>query len=296
MAWFISKLSESYTHTITFDLEFINAPDSLLFQGASKHRMTAKLRGSGFLFLRSKFSKNSIPIDLSTAKQKEGTTRYFLTPYGYGQQVDNALQNYFTTVEMERDTLFLKFDRIASKTVVVEPRIEFSLAQNYLQEGEIKIEPDSIRITGPKNEIDTIVRVVTEEKKLKALTADFVQSLTLKKSKALKQTSFSTPMVRISGKVAKFSEIILQIPIEVVNVPEDMEIRTFPREIPILCKARLEDLKKITPFDFKLIADYNGVNETQPGKLFIQLVQQPKTVLDAQIMETDVEYILKTKP
>ncbi len=293
MAWFISKLSESYTHTVTFDLEYINVPDSLLLQGFSKQKIVAKLKGNGFLFLRTNFGKNKLQIDASAPVQKGNSTRYYIPPLNYNQQIDNALQNYFTVVEVDRDTLFLKFDKIASKKVIVEPKIIISTVQNFLREGELIIKPDSIRITGPKNEIDTMTKVVTEVKNLKGLSTNFTEQLTLKKPKSLKNTIFSVETVTISGKITKFSEKIVYIPIEVTNLPEGMEIRTFPQEIPILCKARLEDLKELSPFGFKLIADYNGIKNSTSDKLFLQLIQQPNILLDATIMETEVEYILR---
>ena len=77
-----------------------------------------------------------------------------------------------------------------------------------------------------------------------------------------------------------------------INIPEGTEIRTFPNEVQVLCKAKMEELKKLTPSDFRLIADFSESTEGAQN-LEIRLDMVPEQVHTAQLMESRVEFILK---
>ncbi len=272
-------------------MEFTNIPDSLLFLSATKDHIDVKLRANGFMFLRFKLAEKKIGVDLSSVKRIG--TNYYIAPYIYRKKIERQLQKSGTIVEMDMDTVFFSFDTIYSKTIFVDPKVKIDLALNFVLEGELKIEPRTIRVTGPKREIDSIKSIRTQEKKLSNLSSNFVERLRLIKPKTLKNTVFSKEYVVVSGKISRFSEKIIKIPVETINVPEGMEIKTFPHEIPVLCKAKLEDLKGLDVSDFKIVADYNSKNKR--SGLSVELIDKPKTLLDAQLMEVRVSYILKIK-
>src|SRR5690606_21513126 len=138
-----------------------------------------------------------------------------------------------------RDTLFFDFSKLYTKVVPVYSKVKIDLEQNYLLDGKLTIIPDSIVVKGPSEELDTITGVWTEPLELEDVNADFSNEVPLHKFKALKHTGFSSPSVRISAKVYRFSEKVIDVPVEVVNLPKDVEIKTFPDKIPVLCRGKL---------------------------------------------------------
>src|SRR5690606_25980201 len=114
-------------------------------------------------------------------------------------------------------------------------KVRIDLEQNYLLDGKLIISPDSIAVKGPSKELDTITAVWTEAKELNGINSDFSAHVPLHKFKALQNTVFSTDSVRISAKVYRFSEKVIDVPVEVINLPKDVEIKTFPDKVPVLC-------------------------------------------------------------
>ena len=288
--WLISKLSEDHTDKAKFDLVYINVPDTLLLTGASKDKIDVTIRASGWQFLGFNFKTKEIPIDLS-ALQFSGS-KYFAVQETYGNQITAQLSGSMTLLQMDRDTLFFDFDPIISKVVPVTSQLQIDLAQNYLMDGSLEVDPDSVMIRGPSQEIDTIKTIKTVAVKLTDIAEDFTRTLPLIKSDSLKNTVFINDEVTITGRIFRFSEQVIQIPVEVVNLPAGMQIRTFPATVGVLCKAKVEELKALNPNDFRIVADFNEAKEDSQF-LRLELVLQPESIPSIQLLDSQIEFILK---
>jgi hypothetical protein len=290
VAWLLSQLSETYTDDITFSLNYVNPPDSLMMMGASRDEVTLTVRGSGWQFLGSRFSSGTLNVDLSRVSYNRG--RYFLRERNYGDQLASALPKAMTIVKMDSDSLLFRFSRLVKKKVPVIPGVRLQLAQNYLMEKDLEVTPDSVTLTGPHQELDTVREIRTVALELREISESFVRSLQLEKPERLSNTFYSTGEVQVKGEVFRFSEKILDVPVEVINLPEGVQVKTFPNSVEVLCKARLETLKGIESSDFRIVADLAEVHEDSPF-LQVRMDQKPEGVPGIQMMQLQVEYILK---
>ena len=290
LAWLVSRLSETYVDRTTFDLEYINVPDSLLLADNSFKNVDVRLRASGFQFLGFYYNRKKIKIDLSTMANNQSD--FYVTQLDLRKQIESQLSASMTLLELDRDTLFIDFYKVESKEVPITPNISLNPAQNYLVDGKLKIEPSLISITGPKKELDIVNSISTTEVELNEISEDFSIVVDLVLPEELKNSVLTIKKVRISGNVFRFSEKLLEIPVEVINLPEGTQIKTFPSTIAVLCKARIDRLKDINPLDFKVVADFQehrGDNQN----LQVSLIEQPNDVYSVQLMMNEVEFILK---
>lgn len=290
LAWFVSKLSETYTSTAVFDLEYVDSSDDRMLIHASHDKINIKLEALGFQFLAFSFGNKKVQIDLSATRKK--AEEFFIAEKDYSDQIEKQLYSSMKLLEIESDTLFFDFQDIITKRVLVKPRIKLNLAQNYLLDGALIINPDTITIKGTKDEIDTIDQVLTTPIDLTRLTSDFSKKASIIKSEELKNTTFSSNSVRISGKVSKFSEKILKVAVKVIYLPENTTLTMFPDVVNVLCKGSLDALKKLKPSDIEVIVDYRKRSNSSK-KLPVVLRKKPMELYSAILQETEVEYILK---
>ncbi len=295
LAWFVSNLSESYMGNTIFELNFIDVPEDKMLVSTSKVALDVKLEAVGFQFLRFNFNNKTVDIDLTKVEKANG--KYFITPSMYRQQIEKQLSNSMRLLQIPNDTLFIDFQDVITKTVAVEPLIEMSFEQNYILDGIVEVEPSTIQISGPMNEIDSITVFSTPKIELKDLSSDFSKTTFIIKPDSLYNSSFSTEQVTIKGKVSRFSEKIIEVPIQVLNLPENMTIRMFPDKVKVLCKAKMSDLKNLSSADFTIVVDYLevvGGNE-RSDKLTSVLQKKPKNIFNATLVQNKIEYILKKK-
>ncbi|MCK0191819.1 hypothetical protein [Arenibacter sp. F20364] len=291
LAWFISNLGEQYTDNTTFDIYYGSTPDSLLLNSVSKRNIKVRLRASGFQFLMFGFKNKTVVVDLSELEKKG--SKYFVSPTTYRSQIESQLSKFITVEEMDRDTLFFDFQRLFKKKVPVLPKVTIDLEQNYLMDKSYTLLPDSITVLGPKKEIDTLTGIATQTLVLPRSTSDISKELKLNLPTSLKNTKYSDYSVTLSAKIFKFSERVFEVPVEVINVPEGVGIRTFPEKVSVLSRGRLSTVKELGVSDFVVTADYANLKDKDENVLELKLTKRPDSVAVVQLRENKVEFILK---
>ncbi|QCX00255.1 YbbR-like domain-containing protein [Aggregatimonas sangjinii] len=291
LAWFISNLSNRYQGISTFELEFVNPPDSMMLVNASRSTMDVRLDAVGFQFLMFNLSSKKVEINLSDAIKKGG--KYYLTPDSGRRQMEKQMTNGVKILDFGIDTLFFEFYDVISKKVPIKSKAKISFAQNYLLDGAIKITPDSIVLKGPQNEVDSIQFVETNAIELSELNDDFSIIAKLTKAPMLVKTEFSEEHAVLSGKVSRFSEKVVRVPVSIINLPENTVIQTFPNEVNVLVKASVDDLKKVRASDLEVIGDYKSVEGSDQNSIELRISRQPAAIHSVGLSKNQVDFILK---
>lgn len=272
-------------------LNFRNLPDTLLLGKHSEEQMEVKLRTSGFQFLYYNFFKKRINIDVSDVKYQNGN--YVLDEDELKKQIDQQLSQNISLLELDRRQLAVDLYQVDSRKIPVKANLSLQLEQNYILDGTLQIEPDSVMIKGPKAEIDTIAELWTAPIQLNNVAADFTAEAVLNFPKGLENSVFSANRITVSGKVAKFSEKVFAVPVRMVNFPEGYQVKTFPSSVTVLCKASVDRLKEITAADFEVVADYAQLQGTRNNTLFLKIVNGPERVYDLKLQETTVNFVME---
>jgi YbbR-like protein len=291
LAWFISNLSDTYESRAYFTLNYRNLPDSLLLGKNSDNLIEAKLRTSGFQFLYYKIFKTRLDIDVSQVEFQSGG--YVMSEEALRKQMDQQLSQSISLLELDRRTLEVDLYQVDSKKIPIEAKLDLQLEQNYILDGKIKILPDSIEVKGPSNEIDTINSIKTSLIQLNNVNADFSNEVSLVFPKGLDNSIFSIGRATVSGKVSKFSEKVFEVPIQVINVPQGYQIKTFPDVVTVLCKATIERLKEISASDFEIVADYGQLMGSESSTLFLEIQESPQKVYDVKLEDNTVNFVLE---
>lgn len=291
LAWFINKLSQTYTSNTTFYINYINVPSKYLLATPPKNEIQVRLTAAGFQFLGYHLKPKHINLDVSKMVQKDSL--YYLTSDQIRIQLEDQLNNYSTLTDFDSDIIYFDFTSLETKKIPVVAVLDISYATNHTLEGQIHIVPDSIELTGPKSKIDTINVIKTNLLQLNSLSNSFSEQLPLNVPENLNGITLSSTKVQVKGKVVKFSEQVMDIPVTVINVPEGVKVRTFPEIVQVRCQGTIQDLKELDTSDFAIIADYSKVSEETENRLSILLERFPRSLHNAQMNANEVEFILR---
>jgi hypothetical protein len=291
LAWLINKLSQTYTSNTTFKIAYVNIPSEFLLANTPKKELQVRLKAIGFQFLGYQLKPKEIQLDVSKVIQKDNS--YYLTSDQIRLQLEAQLNNYSTLADFDSDVIHFDFTSLKTKKVPVRAMIDFTFAANHLLEGPLLLQPDSIQLSGPKSQIDTINVIETELLKIDNLNNSFSKDVVLKLPRQLNGTTFSNDFVHVIGNVVKFSELVIEVPVTVINLPPDVKVRTFPEIVEVRCQGTLERLKELEVKDFEVVADYSNVSSETGNRLSVRLKQYPKTLNNAMIDTNEIEFILK---
>ena len=90
--------------------------------------------------------------------------------------------------------------------------------------------------------------------------------------------------------VDKVSEQLLKVPVQVVNVPKDSQVKVFPNEITVLCTGDLSILKALTPNDIQATADFA---KAEGSSISLQLNTQKKRMKISFFGEDKVDFLIR---
>ena len=290
-AWFVSNLSDSYESRCDFDIHYRNLPDTMLLGKNAINSMEAKLRTSGFQFLYYNFFTKRLDIDVSEASYQNG--QYIIPQEVLKKQIDRQLSQNISLLDLDRRRLVVDLYQVASREIPISPNLDIEFQQNFILDGPLEVTPAMIVAKGPESEIDTLRQIETVLMELKNVSDDFELKIPLELPRGLDNTIYSDAQVLVSGKVAKFSEEVFTLPIQVINSPEGYRVKTFPNTVSVLCKATLDRLKEISQSDFEVVADYSQVGNSSQNTIYLEMQRTPLGIFDVRLQEKTVNFVLE---
>ena len=287
--WFLIKFSKEYTYYIDYPVEFVNQPVDKYLKDAPISELKVKVDGFGFNFLKEVFSSRKIDLDVSKL-QKQTSSTYFWLSQSERSSIAKELAG-FSILEIDPDTLFLRFSNKTKKTVKVKVPLDLSFRENYVSYGDFKVNPSSIEIFGPSHILDTLSFVYTNALIQKDIINDIDVSMNVVLPHQL--ISIRDKEIKVSQNVERFTQINKQIPIKSRNVPKGKELRIKPAQVELSYWVAMQDVNKVKATDFEVYCDYNEVSMTESGVLnvFVDDDKTPSIVQRVKHHPTTIEFI-----
>lgn len=285
----LTKLSKSYTKTFSFHINAVNVPDDVVIINDSTINMRIMLTAYGFRQIKYYFKKPTIDIDFATLDKN--TTHY---NWIAKRELSNIIKQFDINEKIENiipDTIVFRYDvnTIKKIPVVLNSNIKFS--SGFDVDGAFILEPDSINVIGPKVVLDSISEIFTEKLELDNIISDVNSIVKLKLPNQHQDLKFSQEQVQVMGTVEKFTEGIIEVPVNVINIPKNIKIKYYPKTIPVIYYTSLSNFKSISSSSFIVESDYNSLSAAD-SYLIPKIVQQPDLVKNARLSIKRIEFIL----
>jgi len=282
-----NKLSKEYTNTLVFSIEKQHVPLEHVILNDSSNVLAITLKTHGFKWLSYYMSAPKIKIDFAKDVYIKDSVYVWRKPMKYlaNTQFDDQVE----LLNISPDTLFFKYGVNLVKKVPVKLKSDIDFALGYDIAGDYQLKPDSITIIGPDIIVSKLEFVQTKKVSLVDVKTNIIKNLALDLPN-ISDLKFSTELVTLNAKVEKFTEGKLKVPVEIINIPEGLKIKYFPKEINVSYYVSLNNFNSVTVKDFKVVCDYNKVGKT--STLFPELVSIPSQVKNAKINQQLIEFII----
>jgi len=294
--WYLNALSKEYTTVLSYPIKYEDFPKGKVLVSDPPPELELKVKGFGFTILRSKLTSYLNPVILPInifrldIQRKDNQYIYYLLSRATKEWIGNQLGSEIQLVSILPDTLFFKFTDVVEKKVPVQLQSKVEFAKQFMQNGRILIQPDSIIVSGPQVILDTLKTINTNELNLKGIKDTITKEITLI---PISKLSFDSKNVTITIPVVKYTEMVLTIHIEAENVPDSLKLKTFPATISLSCWVGLSDYDKMTPFMFRATVDYKILKNNPSNKVKINLTKIPSVVNNITFHPKSVEFIIE---
>ncbi len=285
----LTKLSQEYTQTIGFDINAFNIPEDKVIIKDSAQKINVTLTTYGFKLISYYFSNPSVNVDIAKLDKNED---FFL--WTQKKEFSNIISQFESNVKIENinpDTLRLRYDTNTVKRVpvILKSSIEFSpgydLVSNYV------LSPDSIKVIGPKVLIDSINSISTVSLNLKNVISNISSPIALSLPKH-EQITFSNQMIQVNAPVERFTEGTIDVQVIVNNIPENVNLKIYPKSVEVVYYTNLEAFKTIASNSFIVECDYNEAIRENVSYLIPKITLKPDQVKSARLNLKRIEFII----
>ncbi|MGB3607175.1 MAG: YbbR-like domain-containing protein [Psychroserpens sp.] len=285
-----TKFSEIYLETVPFSVKFKNIPETTIITMDSVPDIEVTLSTHGFNLLSYYFQNKIYQLNFETDVTKQGD-HYVWTANKGTLALQKQLGKSVKIIGVKPDSLFFPFGTLSEKKVPVVLDSKFDYASGYDTLNGFELDPDSVTIIGSANEIAKIKSIETKPLELKEIRSNIDETVALDFSQASKQLKLSEKIVNVRADVEKFTEGTLDIPITILNLPEDEKINYFPKQITVAYYISLKLYKEIKPSDFIIECDFKQAVKTGNSFFTPHLIINSKKVKSAKMKQNKVEYI-----
>lgn len=288
----ITKLSDTYVETIAFNVQYKNLPDKNIITLDSIPKINVTVSTHGFKLLSYYFHDKNYQLDFEKSTFVNDNNYVWLADKGI-YDLKQLLGNNVDVISIKPDTLLLPFGTLSVKKVPVILKSKINYASGYDTLNGLKILPDSVNIIGTQKDIDTINYVETKPFNLENIKVNINSNLDLEFANSSDRLKLSESTIHVTAQVEKFTEGTFEVPITILNLPDNVEINYFPKHIKVSYYLSLNDYKGVKLSDFIIECNYSDVLKS--GKSFFKpkLIVNSAKVKSARMKQNKVEYIIK---
>ena len=289
VVWVLVQFSKTYTQVIEIPVNYINAPLDKSISEERPDHVDLQLQDNGFSIYYYKFFNPKLEVDLSEAKESNGKLVYSLQ--NHLSDIEQQLKVDFENSLIVQEEIVVPFQFKKEKMLKVEPRIEVSYAVGFSADEQIQLQPDSIKVSGPEEIIDSLTSVPTRAIKLNKVNDDLNGNVAIDTS-SLGELSFYENSVKYFQKVEKFTEGSAEIAVEVTNVPDDLNLAYFPKTVIVYYQVNLQQFESVSSADFRVICNYKDVKKGD-DYMIAQIVEKPEFVNNVRLNERRIQFVIK---
>ena len=288
--WSLIKLSKEYISEVEFEVAYSEIPNNKLIQNEPDHKIKLTLKTIGFKLLNYEFKKRVLDYSLTEIEKKEGSL-YYSETRSNTNYLQAQLSAETVVLNVEPDTLFFDLGVKRSKKVPVISTMSFQFKTGFNFVGDYTLSPAEISISGPEKVIDSINEIYTKEEELKEISESFEYEVSLAHPNDI--VVLSEESVVVKGEVDKITDGSYSLPFDVINLPRNVIISTYPKEVKIVYQVALKDYNKIPENSFRVQCDFKQTEDNNLDYLIPTLVDKPEIITNVKIIPNKIEFLIK---
>ena len=286
----LTKLSKVYTIPFDFNLNKINIPEEEVILSNTDQQIQVTMKTNGFELLKYYLAKPDLIIDFSEQIDKSDKAYIWTKNKGF-LGLSSQFSKNIEILNIVPDSLFFFYDVSGVKMVPVEVLIDINYSPGYNSSDKMTCKPDSIKVIGAEVLLAKLNKIQTDTLKLDDVKQDVSENIELQLPEEFNDLKFLQKKVEVSGKVEKHTEGMLKIPVEIINIPEKVKLKHFPKAVNVSYYTSLVNFNTIDEKQFKVICDYNKMVD---GQSFLkpEIIAKPSSIKYAKIKDEQIDFII----
>jgi len=248
--WVFVSFSNDYTTSLRVPIEFTNVKEGNALLTQSNSDISLTIKGQGWSLAQIAFGPE-IQYRIST-NENLGIQKFDVRD---AISENTWLSSSIQVVLISPLEISYSIERLNYKVVPIVADIAIEISEGYGLVSNIKLTPDSVKISGPKSLVKSIKEISTENYQFENIDENISEQLKLK---SIKHLSLENDLINMEYEIQKISDKTFKdIPIKVVNVPNLRELDLFPPNIDVTLRGGLQNLGIQNVDGISAVVDFN---------------------------------------
>lgn len=284
--WWGRTMSSPRDMDVRVNISYTDISEQIIFTKELPKNLTIVVRDNGQQLRRINQQNLNLAINLSPYLSMDHGV-FTLTADILRPRLQDILPGSTIIQQIIPETIEVAYYRQQSKMVPVVLQSQVSVAPQHQLVGDAKITPDHVQILGDKDNIDTISHIATDTIRITDLRESIRMSAPLLPPSG---TRVQPASVQIEWQAEQFTEKSFVIPIEIIGLPNDKQIRLFPQQVEVKMRVGISHFAEVQESDLQAICHY----PTQPcNALPIEIKTDNPHISNIRFSPTSVEYIIQ---
>ena len=290
--WFVQSLDQQRETVLRIPVDYMGIPEDVELTNELPRRIDVTIRDEGLTLL--KYNKsNTVPLALDLERVYFAKGRIVIT----ADQLKNRISRYVlpttAVLKFNPDSIVVEYFKLESATLPIKLQGDVKLSSLYVLSDSVRIEPSKVKVFGPKEVVDTMTAVFTE--KLDLRTVDDTTLVKVKLEKPKQGIKYSFDDVNVGIFVEMFTEKKIEVPITIINAPENVNVRLFPHTVSVTYNVGISNFNRVKENDIQVIFDYTEAKELQRRRYELQIKNNSKYISSIRSTPERVEFLIEEK-
>lgn len=287
LVWVSINLGNQFQTSIEVPVRIENLREDQAIAIPLPNTVRFKIQGTGWQLLNTVLSPNLYyTIDFKTLSRKD--ILYTYKELNERVNIPGSIHIFETSPE----TVMVRLDEKTTKRVPLIPKVNVSFRDGFGLVGKIRTTPDSVVLSGARSLLNTVHLWETNFIELNDINAPVEINVSLSDSLQF-EISRSLSAATLSFDVQPIAEkTISDIPIEIVQVPENRNVVLIPPKISIIVRSGVNNIAPLSEKDFYAFVDYKWILLDTSGTVQPNITG-PENVVIVQQNPVRIQYVVR---
>jgi len=288
LLWFLTKFSNNIASRVQIHLKYVNVPAQIMVAENNTSHLSLDISANGFQMLKYAVKSPEVAINVSQY-YRQGLTSIEISETELSAIIKSEL-GAVSIEDLNAGHLKIYLDQTIQKKVPVVLNGQITFKDGYRAQEGVVLTPDSINIVGPSEIVNNYDSVLTKEFSKKNVHESFAQRLNILMPKK-QNVVFESTEVGITVNVQEFSQKMVTVPVQLVNVPSGVEIKLIPETVELQFEVAVAQFNDIDATNFQVVCDYND-RITEGSFMIPKIIFRPKGVFRVEMKNKKIEYLI----
>ncbi len=286
--WYGHAMSSVRSATLPIHIVYKDVPNAVMFDTPLPETLSVEVRDAGRR-LRA-YSQNPLELTFDIGSQIHGSNgSVTITAEVIRTAVNSLLQGTTKVQNVTPEQITGEYYRQHSKTVPVRWKGTLTPAKQYQLVGEPMLATREMTVYGKGKLVDTLKAVYTEH----ATITDVRDTMKFTAAIApIEGVRMITQEVEVTAIAEQFTEKVMRLPLQVLDVPKGMRLRLFPAEVDAVLRIGLSHFNDLTEKDVHALCHYPAADM---DKLPVIVICHNPYVTHTRSVPASVEFIIEKK-